>query len=136
MNHNIATAERGQNLSSPYHFCDANADAGEAFSMSGRDFVGGVLRLFGAARQRDGLWPFLGRRVADETGCFNIGAHELGWRRWRLRLGSSAEPVVLISPGGEIFWSTTGRGAPHRIWSISELVRSIGYCLPMRRAAA
>lgn len=55
MNHNIATAERGQNLSSPYHFCDANADAGEAFEMRTIDFLRGTIDLFSGPRHGVGV---------------------------------------------------------------------------------
>ncbi|MCD9228945.1 hypothetical protein LPV64_08740, partial [Ralstonia pseudosolanacearum] len=102
--------------------------------MDRRDFVGGVLRMFGAVRQRDGVWPFFASSVGDETGDCNIGAHELGWRCWHIR--PSRGPSVLISPTGKIFWSSTRLGTPHRLFSIGDLVRSIGYCLPIQRTAA
>ncbi|MGY3551197.1 hypothetical protein [Bradyrhizobium sp. USDA 4469] len=104
------------------------------FEMDRREFVCGVLRMFGAVRQRDGVWPLFASRVGDETGDYNIGAHELGWRCWHIRPGRG--PSVLISPTGEIFWISRRFGTPNRLFSVRDLIRSLGYCLPIKRAAA
>ncbi|WP_425952870.1 hypothetical protein [Ralstonia pseudosolanacearum] len=138
--HTATTAERAGKNSELVRFANGPVTAPlrrvlrESFAMDRRDFVGGVLRMFGAVRQRDGVWPFFASGVGDETGDCNIGAHELGWRCWHIR--PSRGPSVLISPTGKIFWSSTRFGTPHRLFLISDLIRSIGYCLPIQRAAA
>jgi hypothetical protein len=100
------------------------------FEMSMRDFVCELLRLFGAKRQRDGVWLLFGRRVADETSEFGIAANEVGWRRWNVQ-----SAAALVGPDGTIFWSTRPSCETRRVWSISELVRSVGYCRLKEEAA-
>jgi hypothetical protein len=100
------------------------------FKMTPRDFVCELLGLFGAKRQRDGVWPIRGRHVADERSEMAIVATELGWRKWNIKSAS-----VLVSQDGEVFWTTRPGFEAHRIWSVSELVRSIGYCRLKEEAA-